>query len=95
MGLYLSKEEKIYHDPHDVVKKHTQKKMLGEQMHKEAEEGKPLRITSCVPAQSTGCIYIEIHSKPTVMEAVQGKQNLLQYNMKMVPISNMITVMTV
>mmetsp|Transcript_28879 Transcript_28879/g.43413 ORF Transcript_28879/g.43413 Transcript_28879/m.43413 type:complete len:864 (-) Transcript_28879:999-3590(-) len=60
-----------------------------------AHQGKPLGITGCVAAQSKGRIYIESYSEPAVMEAIQGVRNLLQYNMRMVPISDMTTVMTV
>jgi transcription elongation factor SPT5 len=60
-----------------------------------ASQGKPLGITSAVAAQSKGRVYIESYSEPAVKEAVQGVRGLLQYSMRLVPISDMTTVMTV
>jgi len=60
-----------------------------------ARKGKPLGITSAVAAQSKGRIYIESFSEPAVKEAVQGVRGLLAYKMKLVPINDMTTVMTV
>lgn len=60
-----------------------------------ASQGKPLGITSAVAAQSKGRVYIESYSEPAVKEAVQGIRGLMQYSMKLVPISDMTTVMTV
>ena len=60
-----------------------------------AAQGKPLGITSAVAAQSKGKIYVESYSEPSVIEAVQGIRNLLQYSMRLVPINDMTTVMTV
>mmetsp|Transcript_39767 Transcript_39767/g.119560 ORF Transcript_39767/g.119560 Transcript_39767/m.119560 type:complete len:1121 (+) Transcript_39767:451-3813(+) len=60
-----------------------------------ARQGKPLGITGAVAAQSKGRIYVESYSEPAVIEAMQGIRNLMQYSMRLVPISDMTTVMTV
>jgi transcription elongation factor SPT5 len=60
-----------------------------------AAQGKPLGITSAVAAQSKGKIYVESYSEPAVIEAMQGIRNLMQYSMRLVPINDMTTVMTV
>ncbi len=60
-----------------------------------ARQGKPLGITSAVAAQSKGRIYIESYSEPAVREAVQGINGLMAYSMRLVPISDMTTVMNV
>lgn len=60
-----------------------------------ARQNKPLGITAAIAAQSKGKIYIESFSEPPVMEAIQGVRGLLQYTMKLVPIGDMTTVMTV
>lgn len=60
-----------------------------------ARQNKPLGITGVVAAQSKGRIYIESYSEPAVIEAVQGIRTLMQYSMRLVPISDMTTVMTV
>jgi len=60
-----------------------------------ARQGKPLGITGAVAAQSKGRVYVESYSEPAVIEAVQGIRNLMQYSMRLIPISDMTTVMTV
>ena len=60
-----------------------------------ARMGKPLGITAAVAAQSKGKVYVESYSEPTMIQAVQGIRNLLIYSMKLVPIQDMTTVMTV
>merc|ERR1712232_588578 len=60
-----------------------------------ARQGRPLGITSAVAAQSKGNIYVESISETYVVEAVQGIRNLLMYTMKIVPINDMTTVLTV
>ena len=60
-----------------------------------ARKGKPLGITSAIAAQSKGRIYIESFSEPAVREAVQNIRGLMVYSMRLVPISDMTTVMTV
>jgi len=60
-----------------------------------AKAGKPLGITSAVAAQSKGRVYVESFSEPALIEAVKGIRNLMQYTMRLVPISDMTTVMTV
>ena len=60
-----------------------------------ARQGKPLGITSATAAQSKGRIYIESFSEPAVREAVQGINGLMAYSMRLVPINDMTTVMTV
>lgn len=60
-----------------------------------ASENKPLGITGAIAAQSKGKIYIESFDEPAVMEAIQGVRGILQYTMKLVPIKDMTTVMTV
>ena len=60
-----------------------------------ARQGRPLGITSALVAQSKGKIYVESISEPYVVEAVQGIRNLLMYTMRIVPINDMTTVLTV
>mmetsp|Transcript_15429 Transcript_15429/g.29098 ORF Transcript_15429/g.29098 Transcript_15429/m.29098 type:complete len:1091 (-) Transcript_15429:67-3339(-) len=60
-----------------------------------ARKGKPLGITSAIAAQSKGRIYIESFSEPAVREAIQGVRELLAYKLRLVPINDMTTVMTV
>jgi len=60
-----------------------------------ARQGKPLGISSAVAAQSKGRIYIESYSEPAVREAVTGIRGLMAYSMRLVPINDMTTVMTV
>lgn len=60
-----------------------------------ARQGKPLGISAAIAAQSKGKIYIESFSEPAVVEAIQGIRGLMQYSMKLVPIGDMTTVMTV
>mmetsp|Transcript_19317 Transcript_19317/g.47763 ORF Transcript_19317/g.47763 Transcript_19317/m.47763 type:complete len:1073 (+) Transcript_19317:90-3308(+) len=60
-----------------------------------ARQGRPLGICGVVAAQSKGRIYVESFSEPAVVEAIEGVRGLLQYTMKLVPIKDMTTVMTV
>ena len=60
-----------------------------------ARQGRPLGITSVVAAQSKGRIYVESYSEPAVLEAIQGVRGLLIYTMRLIPIQDMTTVMTV
>lgn len=60
-----------------------------------ARQGRPLGISAVIAAQSKGKIYIESFSEPAVMEAIQGVRSLMQYSMRLVPIGDMTTVMTV
>jgi len=60
-----------------------------------AKQGKPLGITAVVAAQTKGRIFIESFSEPAVLEAVQGVRNLLIYTKRLVPITDMTTVMNV
>jgi transcription elongation factor SPT5 len=60
-----------------------------------ARQGRPLGICGAIAAQSKGKIYIESYSEPAVVEAIQAIRGLLQYTMKLVPIQDMTTVMTV
>jgi transcription elongation factor SPT5 len=60
-----------------------------------ARQGRPLGISAAIAAQTKGKVYIESFSEPAVMEAIQGVRGLLQYTMRLVPIQDMTTVMTV
>ena len=60
-----------------------------------ARQGRPLGICGAIAAQSKGRIYIESYSEPAVVEAVAGVRGLLQYTMRLIPIQDMTTVMTV
>ena len=60
-----------------------------------ARQGKPLGITSAVAAQSKGKLYIESYSEPAIREAITGVRGIQAYTMRMVPINDMTTVMTV
>lgn len=60
-----------------------------------ARQGRPLGITSAIAAQSKGRIYVESYSEPAVMEACTGIRGLLNYSMRLIPIQDMTTVMTV
>jgi transcription elongation factor SPT5 len=60
-----------------------------------ARQGRPLGICGAIAAQTKGRIYIESYSEPAVVEAIGGVRGLLQYTMRLVPIQDMTTVMTV
>lgn len=60
-----------------------------------ARQGRPLGITSAIAAQSKGKIYIESYSEPAVKETIENIRGLMQYSMRLVPIQDMTTVMTV
>jgi transcription elongation factor SPT5 len=60
-----------------------------------ARQGRPLGICGAIAAQSKGRIYIESFSEPAVVEAITGVRGLLQYTMRLIPIQDMTTVMTV
>lgn len=60
-----------------------------------ARQGRPLGICGAIAAQTKGRIYIESFSEPAVVEAINGVRGLLQYTMRLVPIQDMTTVMTV
>ena len=60
-----------------------------------ANQGRPLGICGVIAAQSKGRLYIESFSEPAVVEALEGVRGLLQYTLKLVPIGDMTTVMTV
>lgn len=60
-----------------------------------ARQGRPLGICAVIAAQSKGKIYVESFSEPAVIEAIKGVRGLLQYTMKLLPIGDMTTVMTV
>lgn len=60
-----------------------------------ARLGKPLGISAVIAAQSKGKIYIESYSEPAVKDAIQNVRGLMQYTMRLVPIQDMTTVMTV
>jgi transcription elongation factor SPT5 len=60
-----------------------------------ARQNKPLGITAAIAAQSKGKIYVESYSEPSVVEAIQNIRGLMQYSMRLVPIHDMTTVMTV
>lgn len=60
-----------------------------------ARQGRPLGICGAIAAQSKGRVYIESYSEPAVVEAIAGIRGLLQYTMRLIPIQDMTTVMTV
>ena len=60
-----------------------------------ARQGRPLGICGAIAAQSKGRIYIESYSEPAVVEAITGVRGMLQYTMRLIPIGDMTTVMTV
>jgi len=60
-----------------------------------ARQGRPLGICGVIAAQSKGRIYIESFNEPAVVEAITGVRGLLQYTMRLIPIQDMTTVMTV
>lgn len=60
-----------------------------------ARQGRPLGICGTIAGQSKGRIYIESYSEPAVVEAINGVRGLMQYTMKLIPIQDMTTVMTV
>ena len=60
-----------------------------------ARQRRPLGICGIIAAQTKGKIYIESYGEPAVVEAIQGVRGLMQYTMKLVPIQDMTTVMTV
>eukprot|EP00934_Nitzschia_sp_Nitz4_P005032 Nitzschia sp. Nitz4//scaffold323_size20210//10282//13780//NITZ4_008694-RA/size20210-snap-gene-0.1-mRNA-1//1//CDS//3329547873//5022//frame0 len=60
-----------------------------------ARQGRPLGICGAIAAQTKGRIYLESYSEPAVVEAIAGVRGLLPYTMRLVPIQDMTTVMTV
>ena len=60
-----------------------------------ARQGRPLGITGVIASQTKGKIYIESYSEPAVVDAIQGIRGLMQYSMRLIPIGDMTTVMTV
>ena len=60
-----------------------------------ARQGRPLAITGAIAAQTKGRIYVESFSEPSVMEAIANIRGIWQGRKKLVPISDMTTVMTV
>jgi transcription elongation factor SPT5 len=60
-----------------------------------ARQGRPLGICGAIASQTKGKIYIESYSEPAVVEAINGVRGLLPYTMKLIPIQDMTTVMTV
>eukprot|EP00522_Entomoneis_paludosa_P007915 CAMPEP_0172446792 /NCGR_PEP_ID=MMETSP1065-20121228/6298_1 /TAXON_ID=265537 /ORGANISM="Amphiprora paludosa, Strain CCMP125" /LENGTH=1109 /DNA_ID=CAMNT_0013197981 /DNA_START=226 /DNA_END=3555 /DNA_ORIENTATION=- len=60
-----------------------------------ARQQKPLGITGVIAAQSKGKIFVEGFNEPAIMEAIQNVRGLMQYTMRLVPIGDMTTVMTV
>jgi transcription elongation factor SPT5 len=60
-----------------------------------ARQGRPLGICGAIAGQTKGRIYIESFSEPAVVEAIQGVRGLLTYTMRLIPIGDMTTVMTV
>eukprot|EP00547_Thalassionema_nitzschioides_P001795 CAMPEP_0194217142 /NCGR_PEP_ID=MMETSP0156-20130528/20435_1 /TAXON_ID=33649 /ORGANISM="Thalassionema nitzschioides, Strain L26-B" /LENGTH=1074 /DNA_ID=CAMNT_0038946099 /DNA_START=105 /DNA_END=3329 /DNA_ORIENTATION=+ len=60
-----------------------------------ARQNRPLGITGAIAAQSKGKIYIESYQEPAVMDAIQGIRGILPYSMRLIPISDRTTVMTV
>jgi transcription elongation factor SPT5 len=60
-----------------------------------ARQGRPLGICGAIAGQTRGKIYIESFSEPAVVEAIQGVRGLMPYSMRLVPIGDMTTVMTV
>ena len=60
-----------------------------------ARQGRPLGICGAIAAQTKGKIYIESYTEPAVVEAINGVRGLLQYTMRLIPIGDMTTVMTV
>jgi transcription elongation factor SPT5 len=60
-----------------------------------ARQGRPLGICGAIAAQTKGKIYIESYSEPAVVEAINGVRGLLPYTMRLIPIQDMTTVMTV
>lgn len=60
-----------------------------------ARQGRPLGICGAIAGQTKGKIYIESYSEPAVVEAIAGVRGLLPYTMRLVPIGDMTTIMTV
>eukprot|EP00548_Thalassiothrix_antarctica_P014381 CAMPEP_0194175546 /NCGR_PEP_ID=MMETSP0154-20130528/9559_1 /TAXON_ID=1049557 /ORGANISM="Thalassiothrix antarctica, Strain L6-D1" /LENGTH=1076 /DNA_ID=CAMNT_0038889385 /DNA_START=101 /DNA_END=3331 /DNA_ORIENTATION=+ len=60
-----------------------------------ARQGRPLGITGVIAAQTKGKLYLESYSESAVVEAIQGVRGLLPYSMRLIPIRDMTTVMTV
>jgi transcription elongation factor SPT5 len=60
-----------------------------------ARQGRPLGICGAIAGQTKGRVYIESFSEPAVVEAIQGVRGLLSYTMRLIPIGDMTTVMTV
>jgi transcription elongation factor SPT5 len=60
-----------------------------------ARLGKPLGIVGAIAAQTKGKIYIESFGEPAVAEAINSIRGLMMGSLRLVPIQDMTTVMTV
>ena len=60
-----------------------------------ARRGEPLLIKSVVASNSKGFIYVEAEREPHAKEALNGLRDVMQYSMKLVPIHEMTSVLTV
>jgi transcription elongation factor SPT5 len=60
-----------------------------------ARMGRPLGISAAIAAQSKGRIYVESFHEPSVLEAIQNVRGILFSTLRLVPIGDMTTVLTV
>jgi len=60
-----------------------------------SQQGKKFGIRSAVVGSAKGFIYIEADSEPECRSAIRGFRLMLHYTMKLVPIKDMTTIMTV
>jgi len=60
-----------------------------------ALQGKSLGIIGAIASQTKGKIYVESYSEPAVKDAIQGVRGILQYKVRLIPIGDMTTVMTI
>lgn len=56
--------------------------------------GEPLLIKSVVATNSKGFIYVEAEREPHAKDAMNGLRDIMQYSMKLVPIHEMTSVLT-
>lgn len=59
-----------------------------------ARRGEPLQIKSVIATNSKGFIYVEAEREPHAKDAMNGLRDVMQYSMKLVPIHEMTSVLT-
>ncbi|CAK4078924.1 unnamed protein product [Aphanomyces euteiches] len=60
-----------------------------------SKRGQPLHIKSVVASSSKGFIYVESEREPYAKDAINGIRDIFQWSMKLVPIHEMTSVLTI